>query len=123
VSLVNLLPTFCELCDVTPVNPVDGASLAADLRAPGRTRETSVFAEYNLRNYRAKYMLRRGDFKYSFWANDIPELYNLRTDPKEMHNLAPLPEYQGKVEELKKELFAWYQPPEIGLKPGTRLPG
>ncbi|MBS1855617.1 MAG: sulfatase-like hydrolase/transferase [Acidobacteria bacterium] len=123
VSLVQLLPTLCELCDVTPVGPVDGASIAGDLRAPGRTRDTKVFAEYNLRNYRAKYMLRHGDYKYSFWANDIAELYNLRTDPKEMNNLAGLPENKGKEEELKAELFAWYKPPEIGLKPGAKLPG
>ena len=33
-------------------------------------------------------------------------------DRDEMRNLAALPEYKGKVEELKGQLFAWYRPPE-----------
>jgi choline-sulfatase len=123
VSLVQLLPTLCELCGVTPVNPVDGTSLVGDLRTPSRTRETSVFSEYNLENYRAKYMLRRGDYKYMFWANDIAELYDLRTDPKEMKNLALMPEHQSKVAELKAELFAWHKPTEIGMQRGSKARG
>ena len=84
------------------------------LREPGRTLTTSVFSEYNLSTPRAKYMLRRGDFKFNYYVNDIPELFNLREDPKEMRNLAALPEHRGKVEEMKAQLFAWYQPPERG---------
>ena len=33
-------------------------------------------------------MIRRGDFKYNYYKNDTPELYDLREDPKEMRNLA-----------------------------------
>jgi choline-sulfatase len=58
-------------------------------------------------------MLRRGDYKYTFWANDMPELYNLRDDPDEMQNIALEPHYKSKLEELKAQLFAWYKPPEI----------
>jgi choline-sulfatase len=57
-------------------------------------------------------MLRDGDFKYSFWTHDIPELYNLRSDPDELNNLALDQKYSAKVEELKGKLFAWYTPPE-----------
>ena len=42
----------------------------------------------------------------------MPELYDLRRDPKEMNNLAILPEFQGKVEEMKAQLFTWRQPSE-----------
>src|SRR5262249_30790358 len=88
VSLVQVLPTLLELCGLPAVSGLDGASLLPDLREPGRTRDTTVFAEYNLRNPRAKYMIRRGDFKYNYYVNDIAELFNLRQDPKEMRNLA-----------------------------------
>lgn len=120
VSLVQLAPTLCELCGVAPAGPFDGGSLSADLREPGRVRDTSVFAEYNLQTPRAKYMLRRGDFKYTFWVNDMAELYNLRTDPREMNNLAAAPEYRDKVEELKRELFAWHKPAELGAQSGRQ---
>jgi choline-sulfatase len=122
VSLVQLLPTLSELCGAPPMGPVDGVSLVPDLRAPGRTRQTAVFSEYALRTPSAKYMLRRGDYKYTFWANDMPELYDLHADRREMNNLALQPQYQSKVEEMKAELFAWHKPNEVGMK-AAKPPG
>ena len=60
-------------------------------------------------------MIRRGDFKYCFYVNDMPELYNVREDPREMKNLALRAEYREKAEELKGQLFAWHKPPEMGV--------
>ena len=42
----------------------------------------------------------------------MAELFNLRDDPREMKNLALMPEYGSKLEELKSHLFQWYKPPE-----------
>jgi choline-sulfatase len=83
-----------------------------DLRAPARQRDTTVFSEYNLGNQRAKYMIRRGDWKYNYYTHDIAELYNLREDPEEMRNLAALPQFHARVEELKGQMFEWYRPKE-----------
>jgi choline-sulfatase len=112
VSLVQVLPTLLELCGLPTVSGLDGSSLVPDLREPARTRDTTVFAEYNLRNPRAKYMLRRGDYKYNYYVHDIAELYNLREDPKEMRNLALEAASAGKVAEMKRQLFAWHKPDE-----------
>lgn len=112
VSQVQVLPTIGELCGLT-LPKLDGPSLSPQLRNPATVFDQPVYAEYNLQNPRAKYMLRRGDYKYTFWANDMPELYNLRDDPDEMQNIALEPHYKSKLEELKAQLFAWYKPPEI----------
>jgi choline-sulfatase len=112
VSLTQVMPTLLDLCGVPVPSGLDGDSLAADLREPGRTRDTAVFSEFNLRNSGAKYMIRRGDYKLNYWVNDMPELFNLKEDPKEMKNLALLPEHKGRFDELKSQLFAWYKPPE-----------
>jgi hypothetical protein len=45
-------------------------------------------------------------------VNDTAELYDLRTDPHEMQNLASKQEFEGKVKELRNQLFAWYRPQE-----------
>ena len=37
-----------------------------------------------------------------FYKNDHLQLYNLKEDPKEQFNLAQLPEYKSKVDELRK---------------------
>ena len=111
VSQVQVFPTLTELCGLSTPPTLDGRSFADNLRLPGRTLDTTVFAEYALNTPRAKYMIRRGDFKFNFYVSDTPELYNLRNDPQEMKNLAPLPEYKSKVEEMKAQLFAWHKPP------------
>jgi choline-sulfatase len=110
VSLVQVVATLLELCGLPVPAGLDGSSFVADLRAPSRTRDTTVYAEYNLGNERAKYMIRRGDFKYNYYKSDMPELYNLRRDPKEMRNLANAPEHRSKVEEMKAQLFTWHRP-------------
>jgi choline-sulfatase len=110
VSQVQVLPTLLELCGLSPVSGLDGASFTQDLRDPRKTRDTTVFAEYNLRTPRAKSMIRRGDFKYSYYTGDIAEMYNLREDPGEMRNLALEAASEGKVAEMKAQLFAWHKP-------------
>ena len=113
LSQVGLLPTLAELCNVPINSGIDGKSFAEQVREPKAIHPQPVFAEYNLRNPRAKYLLRDGDWKYTFWTHDIPELYNLRTDPQEMKNLALHAEHRDDIARLKEKLFAWYTPPEI----------
>jgi choline-sulfatase len=112
VSLVDLLPTLAELCGVALPAGLDGGSFAADLREPGLTRDTTVYSEFALRTPRAKYMIRRGDWKYCHYVSDMPELYDLRADPREMRNLALEPQHKDKLQEMQGRLFAWYRPPE-----------
>lgn len=113
VSLVQLMPTLCELCSLAPPHQPDGESLVDLIRRPGIQKQTEVHAEYDLRTPNAKYMLRSGDYKYTFWVNDMPELYNLRDDPKEMRNLAILAEHKGRVADLHTKLLAWHRPAEM----------
>lgn len=113
VSLVQLLPTLCELCGLTPPERHDGESLVDLIRQPRLKKETKVYAEFALQTPNAKYMMRSGDYKYTYWVNDMPELYHLRDDPKEMHNLAILPEHKGRVANLQAQLFAWHRPNEL----------
>ena len=83
-------------------------------------RDLPVYSEYNLQTPRAKYMLRRNGFKYTFRVNDTPELYDMRRDSDEMINLALRPEHRERAEQMKQELFAWYTPPELSAAPPQR---
>ena len=112
VSLVDVVPTLGELCSLA-LPGLDGASLGESLRSPQVHADRTVFAEYNLRTPRAKYMIRSGDFKYNFYVHDVDELYDLRKDPDELVNLAGHADYKSKAEEMRKRLFTWYQPPEL----------
>jgi choline-sulfatase len=56
-------------------------------------------------------MIRDGDWKYTYWVDDMPELYDLSSDPQELNNLALLPSHAAKVKDLKQKLFEWHTPP------------
>ena len=113
VSQVSLMATLLDLCGISVPSGLDGDSLVPSLRAPERTLDTTVYSEFALRTKNAKYMIRRGDWKYSFYVNDMAELYNLRDDPREMNNLALEASHHGRVDEMKGRLFDWHRPPEL----------
>ena len=108
VSHVQLAPTLAELCGVPSLASYDGASLVDLLRNPAEPRQTRVFAEYDLSSQRPKYMIRRGQWKYCHYKDDMPEMFDLASDPDEMHNLAADPAYQARAGELRSALAAWH---------------
>jgi choline-sulfatase len=112
VSLVQVFRTLTDLCGVPPSPGLDGASFVDALRKPEESRETEVFAELNLPGQHAGYMMRKGDFKYCYYPNDMPELYDLAADPDEMRNLALLPEHKARAAEMQARMFAWHRPGE-----------
>ena len=113
LSLVSLAATLADLCQVPLSGPIDGKSFADLIRWPdSHLNYGPVFAEYSLGNNNAKYMIRDANYKYTYWTHDTPELYDLRTDPVEIHNLASQQAHQHTVERLKRELFAWHRPTE-----------
>ena len=114
LSQIQVLPTLAELCNVPLGVQLDGQSFVAQLQRPEDVRDNPVFAEFALRTPRAKYMLRHGDYKYTYWTNDMPELYDLREDPQEMRNLALQPAQRQRVEQMKAELLAWNNPADRG---------
>lgn len=114
VSLVSLRSTVANLCEVPLSGPIDGKTFAGLVRDPeSHATYGPVFAEFDLGLETAKYMIRDGDYKYTFWTHDIDELYNIREDPREMRNLAAEPAHREIVEQLKRQLFAWHRPAEI----------
>ena len=113
VSLVSLMATLLDLCGISVPSGLDGESLTPLLREPARPHATPVFAEFALRTKNARYMLRDRDWKYTFWVNDMPELYNMSTDPQEMNNLALDAAHRSKAEAMKAQLFAWHRPEEL----------
>jgi choline-sulfatase len=117
LSLVSLCATLADLCQVRIEGPNDGKSFASLVRDPKSNFEYGpVFAEFSIRDNNAKYMIRDGQWKYTYWIDDTPELYDLSSDPEELRNLAGRPDYAGKVKELHERLAVWYTPPPAKAK-------
>ena len=108
VSQVSLSATLTDLAGVTQLAPNDGVSLTPWIAEPRSKRDAGpVYAEYGLRSNQPKSMIRVGQWKYTYWARDIAELYDLEADPEELRNLAGLPQYAPKAGELRARLLAW----------------
>jgi choline-sulfatase len=110
VSLVSICTTVTGLAGVKLLAPNDGISLEPWIRNPHSSQSYGpVYAEYGLKSEQPKEMLREGDWKFSYWEHDIPELYNLKADPQELHNLAGEPEHEARVKDMRQRLLAWHK--------------
>ena len=100
VSLIDLYPTFVDLCGLKKPARLDGTSIAAALRDPGSGEDRSVLLPYS--DGRAYAIINR-DWRYIRYYNGTEELYHLRDDPNEWHNLADRPEHAGVKQQLAEQ--------------------
>jgi arylsulfatase A-like enzyme len=104
VSLNDVAPTMLELAGL----PVDegrysGDSLMPFVRAEGpEWRDALYFQCDGVELYFSQRQVLTKEFKYVFNGFDRDELYDLRTDPDEMINVADDPDY----EEVKRRMCA-----------------
>jgi choline-sulfatase len=111
VSLVDIFPTIVNWAGVAP-NPVDRDLPGLPLdevahKAPRRI----VLCEYHAAGAATgAFMIRKGPFKYIYYAGMPAQLFDLGADPHEAHDLAGEPGWQGLVAECERELRAVVDP-------------
>jgi choline-sulfatase len=106
VSLVDVFPTVTACLGLKP-HPDDrdlpGISLfdVACGVAPKRT----MLSEYHAAGAATgAFMIRKGPFKYVYYAGMPPQLFDLDSDPQETRDLAQEPGYRGLAEDCETEL-------------------
>lgn len=114
-SLLDLVPTLLdaathgnppELCQ-----PVDGISLRQIANDPDSARDRFVVSEYSDMGVCAPCrMVRHGTFKYIYTHGYAAQLYDLATDPDELHNLAGRPEHATTEAYLSQEAMRGWDP-------------
>ena len=83
MSSLDYVPLFYNTCGVEPPDTLQGKNLAPLLTDPTLHHRDIVFSE-NM----GSQMVRDARFKYAHYATSESELYDLETDPDEIHNLA-----------------------------------
>jgi arylsulfatase A-like enzyme len=107
VSLADFAPTFIEAAGSSTERHFAGASLMPFLRddKPQNWRE-AIFTQCNgVELYYSQRSVMTSEYKYTFNGFDFDELYDLRTDPHEMKNLADHPDYQNVKKEMCRKLW------------------
>ncbi len=114
VSLADLYPTFLQASGIqasvsepTTAEPeLPGSSLFA--LANEEDAERTVFGEYHgVGTRNGTYMLRDGTFKYIYYVDGAPMLFDMKADPDELHDLAGDPAYRevlGRFEASLREI-------------------
>jgi arylsulfatase A-like enzyme len=110
VSHLDVMPTVLELLNVDCPRDLDGISLASSLRHGAEPPERPVFSQYSgdpTRGDRRRAVVTRR-LKYVYDPDDMAELYDLESDPLEMHNLAREPGHAEIVRELHEQCRRWH---------------
>ena len=118
VSLVDLLPTFVDFATdgkpPEPVDPLDGASLAPLVAGDDRGEDRVVLSEYSSEGVcAASRMLRAGRHKYVYTRGLPPMLFDLQTDPDELHDLAGQPQLATIESTLRERALARWDPEQV----------
>lgn len=114
VSTADLLPTLVELAggQLDPDLPLDGRSLLPHLQGLGSHDE--VFGEYMAEgSISPLMMIRRGAYKFIYSEQDPCLLFDIRTDPHELHELSASAEHQALFAAFLAEARAKWDMPAI----------
>ncbi len=110
---IDIAPTLLDMAGgaMPEDHTVDGQSFLPLLRGESIDwRSTFVyqyFWENSFPHTPTTYAIRGDRYKYIYYHGvwDKNELYDLKTDPNEMHNLIDVPEHQDRVREMRDEMF------------------
>ncbi len=104
VSLVDLMPTVLDTLGIAPPADVQGTSVLPILTRKARKETSPIYAESYLPRLHFDWSELRGmqSQKYHFIEAPKPELYDLSSDPGELHNLYA--EKRPLAEELQSRL-------------------
>jgi len=105
-SLIDVMPTVLDLANGAPftdyVDPIDGASLVPGLTGNAANLRDIVVSEFAADGSTGpSRMVKRGSLKYMDLEGVDFLLYDLVSDPDEVHNLIDDPDYADAVHDLR----------------------
>ncbi|HEY65623.1 MAG TPA: sulfatase-like hydrolase/transferase [Caldilineae bacterium] len=108
---IDLATTFCEVARVSVPETFQGLSLLPLMAGEPDNGRQDIFATYHGNQFGlySQRMVRDRRWKYVWNATAEDELYDLESDPGELHNLAADPAYRDELARLRRRLVAWME--------------
>ncbi len=111
-ELLDIYPTLIDLCGLPANDRLEGHSLMPQLEDDEAPREWPAITTHNHDNHG----VRTEDWRYIQYADGSQELYDMRNDPNEWHNLAGDPRFASIVREHRQWIPARNAKPARGSK-------
>jgi arylsulfatase A-like enzyme len=111
-ELLDIYPTLVELAGLPEKQGLEGISLVPQLKDADAPRERPAITTHNHDNHG----VRSEDWRYIRYADGSEELYDMRKDPNEWHNLADDPEMAAVLDEHRR----WLPRKSAKPAPGSR---
>lgn len=108
---IDLASTFCEVAGTGVPETFQGESLVPLLAGQQDNGRTDIFATYHGNQFGlySQRMVRGRRWKYIWNATAEDELYDLQSDPAELHNLAAQVDHRAELAGLRKRLVEWME--------------
>ncbi|MCR9200424.1 MAG: sulfatase [Planctomycetaceae bacterium] len=103
VELVDVFPTLADLADLPAPAHLQGVSLKPQLLDPASVDSRDYAYSVVTRGQKMGYAIRSQHWRFGSWPSG-EELYDLKADPHERHNLAAVPDHQQRLIELRAAL-------------------
>lgn len=117
VSLIDLYPTIMDIAGLETEDDRPGASWIPFIKNQSHERPSYAFSEYHGNFFQQDwYMLVQGDYKYTYYINERPSLFNVKQDPLENHDLALDPTYQSILDDFESLLRTIVNPERVSYR-------
>ncbi len=115
VSHINVVPTIMDAFGFGVPKPLEGKSILPTVRDPRVRPKEAVFMEFGrfevdhdgMGGFQPIRAVFDGRYKLAVNLLDTDELYDLETDPDEMHNLIGSPAHAGRRNQLHDLVVDW----------------
>ena len=114
VSLIDLLPTFCELGGAHASLAHDGDSLLPIIN--GQYTDRHIFAQAHEAVGVPCIMSRHGQYKYNYIHSYDDQLFDLNADPGEWHNLANDPSHKTTAMHMRNLILDRFDPDSMAAE-------
>ncbi len=110
-SEIDLAATFASVATGHIPGRFEGVDLLPVARGEKSIDRTDIFTQYQGTQFGlySQRMLRDRRWKYVWNPTDVDELYDLESDPQELHNQAREPGCSGELTRLRGRLIAWME--------------